>query len=78
MLNSIEKKWNNKNGKFFKGKCNKCGKYGHRASDCWGNRNKNDNRNVNKIASYPRFKRELNNFGKRDQKSVICWAKKGK
>ena len=38
-LNTGEKKWNNKNGMLFKGKCNKCDKYGHRAPDWWGNSN---------------------------------------
>ena len=31
---------NQHKGNFFKGKCNKCGKYGHRASYFWGNKNK--------------------------------------
>ena len=39
-LNTGEKKRNSKNGHFFKGKFSKCGKYDHRASDCWGNRKK--------------------------------------
>ena len=39
-LNAREKKWNNNNYKFFKGECNTCGKYDHRAKDCWVNRNK--------------------------------------
>ena len=42
-----------KNTEFFKDKCNKCGKYGHRVSDCWGNSNKNDNINDNKTARNP-------------------------
>ena len=54
-LNTAEKKSNNNNGKFLKGKCNKCGKYGHRASECWGKRNKNDNINDNKNARNQRF-----------------------
>ena len=29
-------------GKLFKGPCNKCGKYGHRASYFQANKNKND------------------------------------
>ena len=44
-----------KNGKFFKEKCNKCGNYGHSASDCWENSNKNYNRKNNKTAKNPRF-----------------------
>ena len=32
--------------KFFKGSCKKCVKYGHIASDLWGNKNKvNENKN---------------------------------
>ena len=34
VMNSRENKCKNKNSKFFKSKCNKCGKYGHRASNC--------------------------------------------
>ena len=60
-LNSGENKFNNKNGKLFQGESNKCGKYGHRASDYWGNSNKvNDNINYNKNIK-PRFNRECNN-----------------
>ena len=58
MLNAGEKKRKNKNIKLFKGKCNKCGKYVHRASECWGNRNKNDNKNDNNAARNPRFNGE--------------------
>ena len=48
-LNAVDKK-QKKNGKFFKGDCKKCRKYGHIASDCWENNNKvigniNDNNN---------------------------------
>ena len=38
-LNAGEKKYKNNNSKFFKDECNKCGKHGHRASYCWGNKN---------------------------------------
>ena len=62
----------NKNIKFFKGKCNKCGKYGHRASDCWGNSNKNDNRNNNRTARNPHNNRECNNYVKRGHTAVNC------
>ena len=41
-LNSREKKGRNKNSKFFKGECNKCGKYGHRASYCRGKKTKTE------------------------------------
>ena len=39
-LNAGENKRNNKNEKFLKGKCKKCGKYGKIVSYCWGNRSK--------------------------------------
>ena len=75
-LNSREKK-QYKNGKFFKETCNKCGKYGHRASDWWGNDNKgNDNRNDNKNNMKSCFNGECNNCGKRSLRVVDCWAKK--
>ena len=77
-MNSGENKWKKKNRKFFKGECNKCGKYGHRASDCWGNCNKNGNRNNNKTAENPLFNGEWNNCGQRGHKAVDFWEKKGK
>ena len=40
VLNSGEKKWKNKNYKFFKGKCNSCVKYGNRLSHFLVNINK--------------------------------------
>ena len=64
-LNAENKKRNSNNGRFFKGKCNKCVKYGHIESDCWGNSNKvNENRNENKNNRKPRFDRECDNCGK--------------
>ena len=75
-LNSGEKKWRNNNNKFFKSECNKCGKYGHRASECWGN--KNENRNDNKTERNPFLNRECNNCGKRGHRDSDCWAKKVK
>ena len=53
-----ENKWNKNNSEFFKGKSNKCGKYGHRVSDCWGNSNKNVNINYNKTEIKPHFNGE--------------------
>ena len=29
-------------GKFFKGRCNHCGKYGHKKADCWDLKNKRE------------------------------------
>ena len=75
-LNPGEKKWRNNKGNFFKGECNTCGKYGHIALDCWGN--KNENINDNKTARNTRFNRECNNCGKIGHRSADCWAKKGK
>ena len=76
MLNARENKWRNKNSKFFKGECNKCGNYVHRASECWGN--KNENRNYNKTARKPHFNRECNKCGKRGHRADGCCSKKGK
>ena len=77
-LNPGENKMSNKNGNFFKVECNKCGKYGHRASDYWGSSYKNDNINGNKTARNPRFNGECKNYGKKGHRAVDCWAKKVK
>ena len=78
MLNYRETKWKNNNIKLCKGRFNECGKYGHRASYCLVISNKNYNRNDNKAARNPCFSEKSNSVGKRGQKSVDCWAKKGK
>ena len=68
-----------KNGKFFKGTCSKCGKYGHIVSGCCGNDNKgNNNRNNSKNNIKPCFNGECNNYGKRGHKTVHCWENKKK
>ena len=73
-LNSVGNK-QNKNGKFFKSECNKCGKYGHRASDFWVNINKvNDNRNNSKNNRKPLFNGEGGNCGKIGHMAVYCWS----
>ena len=77
-MNTGEKKGRNKNNKLFKGGCKKCGKFCHRALDCWVNNNKNNNINENRTARKPRFNGECKNCGKRVHKAVDCWAKKGK
>ena len=62
----------NKNGKFLKGECNKCVKYGHIVSDFWGDSNKgNEKRNGNNNRKPP-FNGECNNCGKRGQREVDC------
>ena len=35
-------------GKYFKGRCNHCGKFGHKKADCWDLKNKKDKDQVNK------------------------------
>ena len=35
-------------GKFFKGRCNNCGKYGHKKADCWDLKNKKEKHHENK------------------------------
>ena len=47
--------------------CNKCGKYGHRSSDLWGNENKNRGKT--------RFNGEGHNCGRKGHRSVDCWSK---
>ena len=34
-------------GKFFKGRCNHCGKYGHKKADCWDLKNKKEKNQEN-------------------------------
>ena len=64
-------KRNQNKGKLFKVTCNKCGKCGHRASDCWGNENKvNENKNNRK----PCFNGAFNNRGKKSHRAVDCWS----
>ena len=77
-MNPGKKKINNKNGKFFKVECNICGKYGHRASDYWGNRNKNDNINGNKTARKPRFNGNATTEVKEDTGLLIVGRRREK
>ena len=35
-------------GKYFKGKCNHCGKFGHKKADCWDLKNKKEKHQENK------------------------------
>ena len=35
-------------GKYFKGRCNHCGKYGHKKADCWDLKNKKEKHQENK------------------------------
>ena len=35
-------------GKYFKGRCNHCGNFGHNKADCWDLKNKNDKHQENK------------------------------
>ena len=35
-------------GNFFKGRCNHCGKYGHKKADCWNLKNKKEKHQENK------------------------------
>ena len=77
-MKSIYKKRNNKNGKFFKGECNNCVNYGHRASNCWVNSNKNDNRNNNKTSINPRFNGGSTNVGKEATGMLIVGRRKQK
>ena len=71
-LNSGENNWRKNNSKFFKEECNKCDKYGHRASDCWVNNNKKNNRNEKNTAENTCFNWECNTCGKRFHTAVYC------
>ena len=35
-------------GKYFKGRCNRCGKFGHKKADCWDLKNKKEKHQENK------------------------------
>ena len=58
----------NSNNKFFKGMCKNFGKYGHKATNFWGNKKKYKRRT--------RFSGEYNNCVKKGHSGVDCWAKK--
>ena len=64
------------NSNLFNSECNKCGNYGQRASDCWGN--KNENRNYNKTEINPHFNGECNNCGKGVHRADGFGSNKGK
>ena len=38
-------------GKYFKGRCNHCGKFGHKKADCWDLKNKKEKHQENKKKS---------------------------
>ena len=77
-LNAGENKYN-KNGKFLKGGCNKCGKYVHRATYYWVGLNKGiDNRNNNKNNRKHRFGGECKNCGKRRKRGGWLLGEKSK
>ena len=38
-------------GKYFKGRCNHCGKFGHKKADCWDLKNKKENHQENEKRS---------------------------
>ena len=52
-------KWNK--GSFFKGRCNHCGKYGHKKADCWDLKNKQESGQENE--------RKV----QKDKSNVICF-----
>ena len=54
----------------FKGKCNKCGKWGHKAKDCHSNGNNNNGNNNGK-----RFTGKCNYCNKVGHKEAACWKK---
>ena len=57
----------------FKGRCNKCGKFGHKAKDCRSNPDSNDNQEKKR-----RFNGKCHYCGKVGHKEIQCWLKHGK
>ena len=57
----------------FKGRCNKCGKFGHKAKDCRSNVDNDKEKNQRK-----KFMGKCFHCGKSGHKEVDCWAKHGK
>ena len=61
----------------FKGRCNYCGKFGHKAIQC--NKKKNDEKNKSQGNNgNRRFNGKCNFCGKFGHKEVHCWEKHGK
>ena len=54
-------------GKFFKGRCNHCGKFGHKKADCWDLKNKKEKQQENEKRS-KKIKQML------DVSSVKSWV----
>ena len=59
----------------FKGKCNKCGRYGHKAKDCRSNSNGNSSGNNNNNGSR-KFNGECHYCGKKGHMKKDCFKKK--
>ena len=57
----------------FKGRCNKCGKFGHKAKDCRSNVDNDKEKNQKK-----KFTGKCFHCGKSGHKEADCWAKHGK
>mmetsp|Transcript_14560 Transcript_14560/g.20983 ORF Transcript_14560/g.20983 Transcript_14560/m.20983 type:complete len:148 (+) Transcript_14560:485-928(+) len=49
----------------FKGRCTSCGKYGHKAKDCWGKNPKDGNSK--------KFNGKCNHCGKKGHKEADCY-----
>ena len=64
-------------GSKFKGRCNYCGKFGHKAAQC--NKKKNDEKNKKQgSVNNRRFQGKCNFCGKFGHKEFQCWEKHGK
>ena len=57
----------------FKGRCNKCGKFGHKAKDCRSNVDSDKEKNLKK-----KFTGKCFHCGKVGHKEISCWIKHGK
>ena len=67
--------------KQFKGRCRKCGKFGHKAADCKSDIKKgpwNPSKRNGGGGSRTRFQGKCNYCGKYGHKEADCWAKQGK
>ena len=58
----------------FKGRCNKCGKFGHKAKDCRSNTENGNKKNNPK----KKFSGKCFHCGKMGHKEADCWSKHGK
>ena len=59
--------------KQFKGRCQKCGKWGHKSADCRGKTEEGENKNKEQK---PKFKGDCHYCGKTGHRAADCFKKK--